>query len=235
MCLIAGLLPACSPANEEPAADASTQQLLEWADGRVAYGELDQAITGYRRALHRDSLDVSALLGLAQVYKLQERKESADRYQRRAFHVRYQQGMDWISAGVPDSARVGLEAAIQIMPLHPLAHLRLGVLERDAGQSGKAIAHFERAVEANPRYSESLILLGQAYLAGRRPVDARSAFERAIEANINALDAYLGLGQIFSDKQEWAAAVSQYEKALLINPKSKPALAGLDRARSQFQ
>lgn len=236
MCLfLAGLLLACSSANEEPAADATTEQLLEWAERRVAHGELDQATTGYRRALHRDSLDVTALLGLAQVYKLEERNESADRYRRRAFQVRYQQGLNWISADVPDSARARLEAAILIMPMHPLAHLRLGELERDAGQTEAAIAHFERAVEANPRFAESLVLLGQAYLAGRRPVDAQGAFNRAIEANINAIDAYLGLGQIFSDKQEWAAAVSQFEKALLIDPKARPALEGLDRARSQFR
>jgi len=235
VCLLAGLFLACSPANEEPAADATTAQLLEWAETRVAHGELDQATTGYRRALHRDSLDVSALLGLAQVYELAERNEAADRYRRRAFHVRYQQGLNWISAGVPDSARAGLEAAILIMPMHPLAHLRLGELERDAGQINAAIAHFERAVEANPHFAESLVLLGQAYLAGRRPVDAQGAFKLAIEANINAIDAYLGLGQIFSDQQEWAAAVSEFEKALLINPKAGPAIEGLDRARSHFR
>ena len=229
------ILTACSPSSEEPAADASAIQLLEWADRRLAAGELNRATSGYRRALQRDSLSVSSLLGLAQVYQLQERNDPADRYRRRAFHIHYQRGLEWVSSGDPDSARARLEAAIEIIPQHPLAHLRLGELAQVAGQPNAAIAHFERAVEANPHYAESLIILAKAYTAGRLPDAAQVPFERAIEANINSLDAYLGLGQIFSDRDEWAAAVAQFEKALLIDPESGPARRGLDRARSQIQ
>jgi tetratricopeptide (TPR) repeat protein len=121
------------------------------------------------------------------------------------------------------------------MPRHPLAHLRLGELKRAAGQTDSAIVHFERAVEANPRFSESLIILGRAYVAVDRPDDAEQAFTRAIDVNINALDAYLELGRIKSDQGEWANALSQYEKALLIDPRSAPALHGLDRARSHLR
>ncbi len=228
-------LTACGPSDVEPGADATESQLLDWSARRLAGSEFDKAIIGYRRALQRDSLSVTALLGLADVYRLQERAGPADHYRRRAFHVRYSRGLDWIAAGASDSARDNLEAAVRIMPRHPLAHLRLGELKRAAGQTDSAIVHFERAVEANPRFSESLIILGRAYVAVDRPDDAEQAFARAIEVNINALDAYLGLGRIKSDQGEWAIALSQYEKALLIDPRSEPALHGLDRARSHLR
>ena len=224
------LLTACGPSDEEPGAVATTTQLLDWSARRLAERELDKAIVGYRRALQRDSLAVTALLGLAHVYRLQERADPADLYRRRAFHVRYARGLDWIAGGESDSAR-----AVRIMPRHPLPHLRLGELRRAAGQIDSAIVHFEHAVEANPRFAESLIILGQAYVAAHRPADAQQAFGRAIEANINALDAYLGLGRILSEQREWAMALSHYEKALLIDPRSEPALQGLDQARSHLQ
>lgn len=229
------LLTACGPSDEEPGAVATTTQLLDWSARRLAERELDKAIVGYRRALQRDSLAVTALLGLAHVYRLQERADPADLYRRRAFHVRYARGLDWIAGGESDSARDNLEAAVRIMPRHPLPHLRLGELRRAAGQIDSAIVHFEHAVEANPRFAESLIILGQAYVAAHRPADAQQAFGRAIEANINALDAYLGLGRILSEQREWAMALSHYEKALLIDPRSEPALQGLDQARSHLQ
>jgi tetratricopeptide (TPR) repeat protein len=232
--LITLLFLACGPSPEEPPAQATTPQLLDWAAGRAAAGELDKAIIGYRRALQRDSLSVASLLGLAEIYRLQERTGPADRYRRRAFHVHYGAGLDWIVAGRPDSARTSLEAAVSIMPRHPLAHLRLGELKRDAGQVDSAIVHFEHAVEANPRFAESLIILGGAYVAADRLDDARDTFERAIAANINAIDAYLELGRLLGEQREWAAAVSHFEKALLIDPGSELALQGLDHAFSRL-
>ena len=224
------LLAACG-SNEEPGANATSAQLLEWADASVGRDELDRAIVGYRRALGGDSLNVAALLGLARVYTLQERQEPAERYQRRAFHVRYHEGLAHMAAGTIDSAQSSLKDAIDIIPHHPLAHLRLGELKRDAGQIDSAIVHFERAVEANPRFAESLIILAKAYEKAQRSDDARKAYERAIEANINALDAYLGLGRIFRAGGEWAAAASQFEKVLLIDPRSTVGLSGLEEAR----
>ncbi len=232
--LAAAVLLAACASSDEPAADATSAELLAWADAQADQHQLDKATSAYRRVLQRDSLAVPALLGLASVYQAQEQSEPADRYRRRAFHVRYQQGLDWIEAGAADSARTALESASRIIPRHPLAHLRLGELAQVAGQPDSAVAHFEKAVEANPHYAESLIILGQAYAAAQRAEDAQSAFERAIEANINALDAYLGLGRIFSASGEWAIAAAQFEKALLINPKSVPALAGLDQVRSHL-
>lgn len=225
---------ACSPSSQEPAADATTAQLLDWASRRAADGALNEATTGYRRALQRDSLEVAALLGLAHVYDLQERKGPADRYRRRAFHQHYGRALEFISRGAADSARVDLKAAIEIIPRHPLARLRLGELHREAGSLDTAIIHFEAAVEANPRYSESLTILARAYIDADEMEKAERAFEKAIEVNINTMDAYLGLGEILSERRDWAAAAAQYEKALLINPRSPIALHGLEQARTHL-
>lgn len=228
------LLSACA-SNQEPGAEATPTELIQWADERVADGDLDPAIVGYRRALGSDSLNVTAMVGLARVYELQDRPEPADGYRRRAFHVRYEAGLRQISAGNLDSARLALQQAVRIMPRHPLAHLRLGELQRSSGRLDSAIVHFEQAVEANPNFAEGHIILGQAYEAAHRPDDARQAYERALEVNINALDAYLGLGRIFRDKGEWAAAASQYEKVLLIDPRSADGTKGLREARTHLR
>ena len=225
---------ACSPSSQEPAADATTVELLDWASRRAADGALNEATSGYRRALQRDSLEVAALVGLAHIYDLQERREPADRYRRRAFHLHYNRALALISSGAADSARIDLNAAIEIIPRHPLAHLRLGELHRETGSLDTAIIHFEAAVEANPRYSESLTILAQAYVDAKALKKAESAFEKAIEVNINTIEAYLGLGKILSERGDWAAAATQFEKALLISPLSPTALQGLEQARTHL-
>ncbi len=221
--------------DPEPGASATANELLTWADARAEDDELAAATVGYRRALAADSLSIRAMVGLARVYDRQDRAEPADRYRRRAFHLRYHEGLAHLEAGAVDSARSALQAAVRIVPRHPLAHLRLGEIMRDAGMLDSAIVHFERAVDANPGYAESLIILGLAYEASQRQEDARNAYDRAVEANINAVDAYKGLGRIYSLRGEWGAAVSQFEKVLLIEPRSTEGRQGLELASSHLR
>ena len=116
----------------------------------------------------------------------------------------------------------------------PWPLIRLGELAQAEGRLDSAIACFERAVSANPDYSESSVLLGRALARVGDAGRARQAFERAIEVNINALDAYLGLGALFADESRWLEAAAQYEKALRVNPRSEVALRGLERARTRL-
>lgn len=231
--ILVASLSACG--DDEPGAEATTAELLSWAEGRVDDADLDRAITGYRRVLQRDSLHVEALVQLARIYDRQGRPDPADRYRRRAFHGQYNQAVAHVEADRPDSAYPYLRRAVGVMPKHPMAHLLLGDLERRAGRLDSAIVHYQTAVEANPRFAESLMKLGDSYLEAERFDDAKSAFERAIAANINSLDAYLGLGAILSKEGEWAGAIENFEKALLINPRSAPARDGLERARDRLR
>ena len=208
--------------------------MLAWAKRQQAADRLDRATEGFRRALRQDSSSVEALTGLAGVYEAKGSSKLADQYRRRAFFILYNRGLEWAAEGRPDRARTAFNRALEAMPDHPLAFLRLGELARAEGRLDSAIACFERAVAANPHYSESSVLLGKALASAGDSGGARQAFERAIEANINSLEAYLGLGALFAEESRWLEAAAQYEKALLVDPRSDIAFRGLEQARTRL-
>lgn len=224
----------CSGGAADPPATASGDELMAWAEARVEAGDLSGGTVGYRRVLQADSLRAEALLGLAKVYGMQKKDRLADRYRRRAFHIDYHKGVEWLQAGHPDSARSAFQAATRTLPQHPLGYLRLGEMERLAGRLDAAIALFERAVAANPDFVESLIALGETQFDAGNTAAARQSFGRAIEVNINAFEAYMGLGRILASQSQWAQAAAQYEKALLVDPGSADARRELQRAQKHL-
>ena len=223
----------CGPPDEVPA-EAGTDELLAWARKQREAERLDPAIEGFRRALRQDSSSVEALAGLAGAYDEKGLPELAGQYRRRAFFIHYSRGLEWLERERRQRARSAFSRALDVMPDHPLALIRLGELAQAEGRLDRAIAFFERAVSANPDYSESSTLLGRALAQAGDAGRAQRAFERAIESNINAIDAYLGLGALFAEKSRWLEAAAQYEKALRVNPRSEVALRGLERARTRL-
>ena len=227
------LFASCGPPEELPA-EAGTSELLAWARHQQSEGRLERATEGFRRALRQDSSSVEALGGLAGVYEARGLSRLARQYRGRLFFIHYNSGLEWLAQDRPDRARPAFDLALDALPDHPLALLRLGELAQAEGRLDSAIACFERAVAANPGYSESSILLGKALATAGDANGARQAFERAIESNINALDAYLGLGALFAEESSWPEAAAQYEKALRVDPRSTAAQRGLEQARTRL-
>ena len=223
----------CGPPEEVPA-EAGTSELLAWARHQQSEGRLERATEGFRRALRQDSSSVEALDGLAGVYEAKGLSRLARQYRGRLFSIHYNSGIEWLAQDRPDRARPAFDLALNALPDHPLALLRLGEMAQAEGRLDSAIACFERAAAANPGYSESFILLGKALAKAGDAHGARQAFERAIENNINAIDAYLGLGALLAEESSWPEAAAQYEKALRVNPRSVVAQRGLEEARTRL-
>ena len=56
-----------------------------------------------------------------------------------------------------------LKTALQISPTHALAELQLGIVQNDQGAYSEAIAHYQKAVQIDPKLEEAHYRLAQAY------------------------------------------------------------------------
>ncbi len=180
--------------------------------------------------LHIDSLNVEALVGLAESFHQQKRSELAARYRRRATYLTYSQGRNSLANNKLRDAITAFERTLAIEPNHPLASTGLGEIALKKGRREEALEHFKSTTESAPNYSLGFFYLGHTLAALGRYSEARAAYERAIELNINFLDAYIGLGEVLIALGEPRLAVEQFDNALLVDPQSTVAKSGRDQA-----
>ena len=231
---LCALLCACTAADTGESKETEAARLLAQGKRQIAAKQLRDAIISLRMVLHRDSSNVDANAGLAEIYRQQQRPYAADGYQRKVIFDTYEKGMLLLEAGDKAAAIKAFEHAVELHPTHTLALIELGRLATGDNLTAEAIAYYEQAREANPHYAQGRIIIGDAYLAGGRFGEARAEFEHAIRLNATASEAQLGLAQALAGEERWPEAVVQFEKALLLDPASEKARSGLLRARSQM-
>lgn len=117
-----------------------------------------------------------------------------------------------------------------------LAHNNLGMLLARRGDSAAAIAHFRRALAANPNYAEAEDNLGGEYakLAGHE-LDAVSHFEAALRLRPDFLMAHVNLAnELALLPGRWPEAEQHYLRALELKPDYAKAHNDLAIGLAQF-
>jgi tetratricopeptide (TPR) repeat protein len=106
----------------------------------------------------------------------------------------------------------------------------LGVSLSLLGQPERALGHFERALELNPRYLEALIHLGLVLNELGRTTEADDAFHRAaahVPPTMAGLpgpiaaklaNRHAELGDAYAEAGALHQAIEQYERALVLGP-----------------
>ncbi len=98
------------------------------------------------------------------------------------------------------------------------------------GREG-AIVHFQKAVEADPRFARAHAALGQTYLRHGVEADpqamkakARAAIARSLEIDPVLAEGHLALGQLrFWDEWDFDAAEAEFRRAIELNRSLAPA------------
>jgi Flp pilus assembly protein TadD len=99
-----------------------------------------------------------------------------------------------------------------------VTHFNLGIVLTGRGQVDEAIAHYQKALEIKPDYTEAHYNLG-VVLAGRGRVDEAIAhYRKALEIKPDYAEACNNLGIILADRGEVDAAIAHFQKALEIKP-----------------
>ena len=167
---------------------------LEKASGLFAAGKFAESIPLLEQVLAADPHNLDAALRLATAHSSLGHEQQAEELFRRAAAIapqsqdvrtylalHYARTKDWPRA-VPLLEQVVTESPDRLTAVEALASLRVrqGQQAMDAGQTGEAIAAFERARALQPAAFKNDLELGVLYLASRRYDDARAALDRAL-------------------------------------------------------
>ena len=106
------------------------------------------------------------------------------------------------------------QKAIALAPDLPNVNYRLGVLQNELHEDGKAVESFRRELKINPDNPDANYSLGAYYLSyGNDREKAQGYFEKTLQLNPQHLGGYLGLMKIHLNSSRAAEALQLAEKA----------------------
>ena len=164
------------------------------AETYFAAGDLERASQFLKRILaanpnHHDSLLYSGI-----VASESGDAKTAEAFLRRAIEMKPEGFLSHFALGGLlarqarfDEAQKELLTARDIAPL-TATRILLGQVQRELGETGKAIEEFEEAIREDPRSEEAHYQLGLAYLEKNRPGRALKEFQNSLEINPRRLE-----------------------------------------------
>ena len=174
--------------------------------GSVFYerGYYDQAEEFFRQALRDDPSSAEAFYGIGSVCLQQQKTKEA---------------------------RENFERALKLHAAYPGTFLNawnnLGILAAREGNTDRAIADFQRALEIDPGHSIALLNLGNAYRQKKDWATAKTTLERAVALNTEDPEANYSLGMVYAQLNDTDRAHQYLTKALTLRPVYPEALNNL--------
>jgi len=157
--------------------------------GRIfeAGGNLDQAVSSYRKALEADPTYGPALLALVQAQ---------------------------VRSGKGEDAFASVQNLVRQNPESADAQLLLGSMLLRKNDAAGALTALEKAAAGLPRSAEAHARLGLAYQNTRRPADAVAAYRKAVELDPRNVDYRTTYGIMLGINKDYAAGVAELNKVI---------------------
>jgi len=157
------------------------------------HGRYDEAIDLMQRLLVVDPMSVMAHTNLSLYYNQLGRIEDAEREAAEAMRAKIRREQD--EKDLADAAQDQMQTVIadrqrragmfrqvlELDPDDPLGNFGLGELLAEEGIFEEAVAHLERALAADPRYSAALLALGRAHEGAEDLGAAREIYRRGVD------------------------------------------------------
>jgi len=105
--------------------------------------------------------------------------------------------------------------------------ISLGLLEKDKGNSSKAIDLYQQTLELHPDYADAHYNLANILQIFGATKSAENHYRKAIECNPNHVAAMHGLGQLLSSQGEIDSALELLENARRLQPTSQDISAAI--------
>lgn len=106
-----------------------------------------------------------------------------------------------------ERARDAYRRCLELDPHHVDAHVNLGRLLHEAGQTRAAETHYRMALVLRPQDATAAFNLGVALEDLARPADAVAAYERALRADPDNADAHFNVSRLLERAGRKAAAL----------------------------
>ena len=101
---------------------------------------------------------------------------------------------------------------------HPLIFHNLGIIAQQRGKHEQAITRFREAIQLEPDYGPSHLLLGSSLLAVHRKAEAVRELQQAASLMPNEPQAHLLLAKAFEESEDWMRAVQEYQRLVSMAP-----------------
>ena len=139
-----------------------------------------------------------------------------------------------LAQGKTDLATRKIAEAERIEPLSPEVSFAKGRVSEQAGRDAEALAHYGRAVAANPSDSRARARLANIAVRLDKVDLAAEQFTALLAAGYQPARTHFGLGWVAEARGDRAAAMREYQRALAVDPgfaAAQRALARLEGKR----
>jgi tetratricopeptide (TPR) repeat protein len=166
----------------------------------VNKGELDKAISEYKRALILKPHYAEAHNNLGSVYNIKNR---------------------W------DEAIKEIEQALTINPHYAMAHNNLGNAYLKKGELDKAISEYKQALAIKPDYAKAYGNIGLVYYNKGMLDEAIFEYKKALVINSNLAEVHYNLSVVYYYKGNYKWAIVHFDKAVELGASINPKLLEL--------
>lgn len=204
---------------------------LSWSNLGLAYDDLDEhekSVKSYEQAIKVDPNYFDAHFNLAVSLNKLKRYDEAARLFERCMQIKpdfpdswYGRGQVWVSKNDYAKAIADFEKAIQMGSKEPADKLQssLGMAYAGAGQHERAIAAFDRAIQAQPdpdhhfRKGNSLASMGKM-------TEAIAAYDAALGIAPEYAEAVNNKGNALASMGRFAEAIAAFDRAVQLKPEA---------------
>jgi tetratricopeptide (TPR) repeat protein len=191
----------------------------------IKRGQMGEAITYLKRAIHLNPDSSYAHFNLGYVYMNSERLDKAVSEFKKALAIdpndcetHYNLGNVYAKMTKLDEAISEYEQALTFNPNYVDAYRGLGSIYILKGMWEKAIVEFERALTIDKDSAEMYFILGSIYSQRQKLDNALAYYQKAILLKPDMVEAYYSLGILYHDKGMLDEAISMYNRVLAFNP-----------------
>lgn len=140
-----------------------------------------------------------------------------------------------LDAGSFSAAEAGYSRALALAPPNSPRYVAtlengLGIVAGNQGKRAESLAHFERAVQLNPLFSEAQNNLGAALATEGKTEEASVHYEKAVALTPDSAEALLGLAGVRLSQGRAAEALRLYTETVALAPDMAEARVGIAAA-----
>ena len=212
------------------------QKYLDSGERYAAEGKYREASIQYLNAIQIDSRFAQAHYDLSQAYlKLGDTNHAYQELSRTVelapdnyrAHTDLANLLDSVrnpdGSGVPDmlkQAKTHLDVLREKQPDTPETHEAWANFDAAQNNIAGAVQEMQQAVAADPKRSESYLLLALLQLRADLPDQAETNFKKATEVDPKAMNAQLALGGFYQTRNRLPEAEQQFKHAIDVDPKN---------------
>jgi tetratricopeptide (TPR) repeat protein len=189
----------------------------------LAQNDLQKAEENYLLALQGRLDNAGALLGLAQISRMQGETREVAIYLNRVATLSadskspeflYKFGLEAMRAGMFDEAKSALERASELKPKEPSYLLGLGIAWLRKGDLFEAEKLFRRLLEIQPTNAQGQLHLGYVLLNQKKYAEARMWLEKSARPGVAIPEVFYYLGLVAQEQNDDVRAIVLFEKAV---------------------